>query len=116
MRTTAQVRTYGRNLLSGESLRISKRGEDLYHERWELELGYDEIKTDLLDHEEAIRGQKPDGVRQELWGILLAYNLVRLEMDSQTPRYASPQHQALHPAAAPLEVVSALLQTQLQRL
>ena len=55
---------------------------DLYHERWELELGYDEIKTELLDREEAIRSRKPDGVRQELWGILLAYNLVRLEMES----------------------------------
>jgi hypothetical protein len=54
----------------------------LYHERWELELGYDEIKTELLEREEAIRSKKPDGVRQELWGILLAYNLVRLEMES----------------------------------
>ena len=52
----------------------------LYHERWELELGYDEIKTELLDREETIRSRKPDGVKQELWGILLAYNLVRLEM------------------------------------
>jgi hypothetical protein len=52
----------------------------LYHERWEIELGYDEIKTEMLDREEAIRSQKPDGVRQELWGILLAYNLIRLEM------------------------------------
>ena len=54
----------------------------LYHERWELELGYDEIKTELLDREETIRSQKPDGVEQEVWGILLAYNLVRLEMES----------------------------------
>jgi hypothetical protein len=52
----------------------------LYHERWELELGYDEIKTELLDRKEAIRSRKPNGVRQELWGILLAYNLVRFEM------------------------------------
>lgn len=55
---------------------------ELYHERWELELGYDEIKTNLLDREEAIRSKKPDGVRQELWGVLLAYNLVRLEMEA----------------------------------
>lgn len=55
---------------------------ELYHERWELELGYDEIKTELLDREETIRSRKPDGVAQELWGILLAYNLVRLEMES----------------------------------
>jgi len=53
----------------------------LYHERWELELGYDEIKTELLDREEAIRSRTPDGVRQELWGILIAYNLIRLEME-----------------------------------
>lgn len=55
---------------------------NLYHERWELELGYDEIKTELLEREETIRSKKPDGVKQELWGILLAYNLVRLEMAS----------------------------------
>ena len=53
---------------------------DLYHERWELELGYDEIKTELLEREETIRSRKPDGVKQELWGIFLAYNLIRLEM------------------------------------
>jgi len=53
---------------------------ELYQERWELELGYDEIKTELLDREETIRSRKPDGVKQELWGILLAYNLIRLEM------------------------------------
>lgn len=52
----------------------------LYHERWELELGYDEIKTHMLDRQEAIRSRTPAGVRQELWGIALAYNLVRLEM------------------------------------
>ena len=49
-----------------------------YHERWELELGYAELKTTMLERKEAIRSKKPDGVRQELWGILLAYNLVRL--------------------------------------
>jgi hypothetical protein len=53
----------------------------LYHERWELELGYDEIKTHMLDRQEAIRSRTPTGVRQELWGIALAYNLVRLEME-----------------------------------
>jgi hypothetical protein len=52
-----------------------------YHERWELELGYDEIKTEMLDREEAIRSKSPTAVTQELWGIFLAYNLVRLEME-----------------------------------
>lgn len=54
---------------------------ELYHERWEIELGYDEIKTELLDREEAIRSLTVKGVKQELWGIFLAYNLLRLEME-----------------------------------
>ena len=53
----------------------------LYHERWEIELAYDEIKTHLLAREEAIRSRTPQGVRQELWAIGLAYNLVRVEME-----------------------------------
>jgi hypothetical protein len=53
----------------------------LYHERWEIELAYDEIKTTVLQRQECIRSQSPDGVRQEIWGILLTYNLVRLEME-----------------------------------
>lgn len=52
----------------------------LYHERWELEIGYDEIKTHMLERQEALRSKKPEGVRQEVWGIALAYNLVRFEM------------------------------------
>jgi len=54
---------------------------ELYHERWEIELGYDELKTHLLAREEAIRSRTSQGVRQELWGILIAYNLVRVEME-----------------------------------
>lgn len=53
----------------------------LYHERWELELGFDELKTELLEREETIRSKSPDAVTQELFGILIAYNLVRLEME-----------------------------------
>jgi hypothetical protein len=54
---------------------------ELYHERWELELGYDEIKTDLLEREETIRSKSPEAVAQEMCGVLIAYNLVRLEME-----------------------------------
>jgi hypothetical protein len=53
----------------------------MYHERWEIELGYDEIKTHMLARQETIRSKKPQGVRQEIWGIAIAYNLVRLEME-----------------------------------
>ena len=54
---------------------------ELYHERWEIELGYDELKTELMDAEPTLRSKTPMGVRQEVWGTLLAYNLVRLEMN-----------------------------------
>ena len=50
----------------------------MYHERWETERGYAEIKTTMLERKEALRSRKPVGVRQEIWGIMLAYNLVRL--------------------------------------
>ena len=53
----------------------------LYHERWEIELGFGEVKTDMLQRLEAIRSRSPDTVNQEIWGLLLAYNLVRLEME-----------------------------------
>ena len=52
----------------------------LYHERWELELGFDEVKTDMLDRQETVRSKTPEGVMQELWAVALVYNLVRLEM------------------------------------
>ena len=55
---------------------------DMYHERWESELAYDELKTHLLNREEAIRSRTPEGVRQELYGIAIAYNLIRLEMEA----------------------------------
>jgi hypothetical protein len=52
----------------------------LYHDRWEIELAYDEVKTHMLERKECLRSKLPGGVYQEIWGILLAYNLVRREM------------------------------------
>ena len=75
-----RTRTLLTSLLDPKAYPASEIAE-LYHERWELELGYDELKTDVLEQEEAIRSETPDGVRQELWGMAIAYNLVRREMD-----------------------------------
>jgi hypothetical protein len=58
----------------------AKQMAELYHERWELELGWDEIKTHMLEREESLRSKTPTGVRQEVAGIGIAYNLVRVEM------------------------------------
>lgn len=53
----------------------------LYHERWEIELGFDEIKTEMLMHAAPLRSKTVEGVKQEIWGLLIAYNLVRREME-----------------------------------
>lgn len=51
----------------------------LYHLRWEFELGLRNLKSTLLDCKANIRSKKPEGVRQEIWAIFLAYNLVCFE-------------------------------------
>lgn len=53
----------------------------VYHERWEIELGYDEIKTHMLQNEMTLRSRTVEGIEQELWGVLITYNLIRVEMD-----------------------------------
>ena len=53
---------------------------ELYQNRWEIELGYREMKHSLQQNRLMLRSKKPEGVRQELWGLLLAYNLLRYQM------------------------------------
>ena len=53
---------------------------DLYTHRWEIELGYREQKQYMLGNKLTLRSRRPDMVQQELWGILLSYNLVRYQM------------------------------------
>src|SRR5262249_30352862 len=52
----------------------------LYHDRWELELAFDELKTHTLERAEALRSKAPARVEQESLALLLAYNLVRVVM------------------------------------
>lgn len=53
---------------------------DLYSQRWEIEHGFREMKQHLLNNELTLRSKKPELVRQELWGVVLAYNLLRFMM------------------------------------
>lgn len=53
---------------------------DLYVHRWEIELGYREQKQYMLGNRLTLRSRLPELVKQELWGILLTYNLVRYQM------------------------------------
>jgi len=50
---------------------------NLYHERWEIELVIDEIKTHERAQRKVLRSKTPEGVRQELYGIYLAHYAVR---------------------------------------
>lgn len=88
---TWQVRAITRTLPDGRETTVLTSLQDpqqwpadevfaLYHERWEIELAYAEIKTDMLRQAMTLRSQHPDGVRQELWATLLMYNLIRLEI------------------------------------
>lgn len=53
---------------------------DLYNHRWEIEVGYREMKSSLLKNQFTLRSKKPEMVRQELWGLLLSYNIIRYQM------------------------------------
>jgi len=48
--------------------------------RWEIELGFREIKQALLQNTLTLRSKQPELVSQELWGTLLAYDVIRQEM------------------------------------
>jgi hypothetical protein len=44
-----------------------------YHERWERETGNRQLKTCLRGPGKVLRSQKPDMVRQEIYGCLLTH-------------------------------------------
>jgi transposase IS4-like protein/DDE family transposase len=49
----------------------------VYHERWEQELAFDELKTHLSGRDVPIRSRTPAGVVQEVYGLVLAHYLIR---------------------------------------
>jgi hypothetical protein len=57
----------------------AKQVAALYHERWEIELGFRDIKCSMQHNAITLRSKKVDLVYQELWGLMLAYNLIRRE-------------------------------------
>lgn len=48
----------------------------LYHERWEEEVAIDEAKTHLRNSP-SLRSQRPAGVVQEIYGLLIAHFIIR---------------------------------------
>jgi hypothetical protein len=47
-----------------------------YHERWEHETGNAQLKTYLRGPGKVLRSQKPDMIRQEIYGYLLAHHAI----------------------------------------
>jgi len=71
-----------------------------YHQRWDIEIAYDEIKTHQCatlrgQSPTTFRSKRPDLVEQELYAMLIMYNLVRLlicqaaEKHNKDPRLIS---------------------------
>jgi hypothetical protein len=48
-----------------------------YHERWEIELVVDELKTHQRGPATVLRSKKPELVEQEIWGLLLTHYGIR---------------------------------------
>jgi hypothetical protein len=49
----------------------------LYHERWEIESAFDELKTHLRGRQIVLRSKTPELALQEFYGLLLAHFAVR---------------------------------------
>jgi hypothetical protein len=49
----------------------------LYHQRWEIETAFDELKTHLRGTGIVLRSKTPDLVRQEFYGLLMAHFAIR---------------------------------------
>ncbi|OAI81542.1 transposase, partial [Ralstonia solanacearum] len=48
-----------------------------YKRRWQVETSYRELKQSMLGSELTLRSRTVEGVCQEIWGALIAYNLIR---------------------------------------
>lgn len=49
----------------------------LYHERWEIESAFDELKTHLKGRQITLRSKTPDLIRQEFYGMMMAHFAIR---------------------------------------
>lgn len=70
-------------LLTSLTDRIAFKAADLiacYDRRWHIETSYHELKQTMMGMALTLRSQSVEGVMQEIWGALIAYNLVRIEM------------------------------------
>lgn len=55
----------------------------LYHQRWEIETAYLELKSSILGGR-VLRARTPQGVTQEVYALLVCYQILRLAMADAT--------------------------------
>lgn len=61
-----------------------------YMQRWEIELGFREIKQGMQKNAATLRSKLPELIRQEVWGMLIAYNLLRHEIGQMASELQVP--------------------------
>lgn len=82
--TLTECDSSGHPLISGEALR------HLYRCRWHVELDIRSLKTWM--NMDILRGKTPEMMRREIWGHLLAHNLVRcLQAEAAQARGCTPR-------------------------
>ena len=62
----------------------------LYHQRWEIESVFDELKTHLRQSRRVLRSKTPELVRQEFYGWVLAHYAVRWLLHQGATRHRMP--------------------------
>lgn len=66
----------------------------LYHQRWEIETAYLELKSTILGGR-VLRARTPQGIAQEIYALLIAYQLLRTTMaDATDSRPGTPADRA----------------------
>ena len=62
----------------------------LYHERWQVEALFDELKTHLRQSRRVLRSKTAELVRQEFYGWVLAHYAVRWLLHQSASRHRTP--------------------------
>lgn len=90
----------------------TKAVAELYQERWEIELGFRDLKSSMQRNALTLRSKTIELVYQEVWGLLLAYNIIRREASQAAVAYGRAPSEirfkpACHYIAAQLIVMAA---------
>ena len=71
----------------------------LYQERWEIELGFRDIKSSMQNNAITLCSKTVELIYQEVWGLLLTYNMIRREASQAAVAYGrSPTDIRFKPA------------------